>query len=74
MDSKFNRFWFKNKIRLTGYQIEPNIYYSIRFKNQVSSFLNYKFLSREDNKIVLEQANWMSGEKIIKLDINNIYA
>jgi len=73
-DPKFNEYWFKNKIRLTGYEIKPNIYYSIRFKNQVSSFVNYKFLSREDNKIVLEQANCMSDEKIIKLDIDNIYA
>ena len=50
------------------------LHYSIRFKNKISSFVNYKFIGYEDNKIVLEQAEWMSDKKIIKFDIDNIYA
>jgi hypothetical protein len=73
-DSKYSRYWFADKKRLTGYEIKPDIYYNIRFKNDTSAFSNYKLKGYEGEKIILEQADHMPDEKIIKLDINNIYA
>ena len=73
-DPKYSSKWFIGKKRLTGYEIKPDIYYWIRFKNSTSSFTNYKLKGYEGEKIILEQADWMHDQKNIKLDINNIYA
>jgi hypothetical protein len=73
-DSKYSTYWFAGKKRLTGYEIKPDIYYWIRFKNDTTSFVNYKLKGYEGEKIILEQADWMNDQKIIKLDIDNIYA
>jgi len=73
-DQKYSEYWFKGEKRLTGREIEPNVYYWIRFKNSKYSFVNYKLNKIEGDKIILEQADGMPDKKFIKLDINNIYA
>ena len=73
LNEKYKDYWFFGQTRLTGNQIEPDIYYWIRFKNKTNSFTNYKLLEKTGNQIILEQKDGMHDEKIIKFNIHNIY-
>lgn len=70
---KYSGYWFFGKERLSANDIEPNVYYNIRLKNKTEQFTNYKLKGYDKNKIILEQADWMSDEKIIEFNINDIY-
>ena len=73
-DEEYSSYWFIGKKRLTGSEIKPETYYSIRFKNNSYAFTNYKLIEYKGDKIILEQKDGMHDQKIIELDINNIYA
>ena len=69
----YRDYWFFGKIRLTIDDIHPDIYYTIRFKNQLYSFPMYKFIRNDGDKVIFEHAPWFEHDKLIKLDRNNIY-
>jgi hypothetical protein len=69
--------WFGGKTRLTGYEIKPGTCYTIRFKNDTNrygAFNNYYLVGFDKDTVILRQAELMTDLKMIKLDINNIYA
>ena len=73
-DPNYADFQFVGKERLKGYEIKPDIYYSIRLKHSGSCSVRAKLKGYEGEKIILEPDDFIQEQTNIKFDINSIYA
>ena len=76
-DPKYEKYWFAGRKRITGYEITPDIYYSIRPKNAVWSYPDYKLKDYKDVHIIVMEYRFDEdkyNKKIIELDMDTIYA
>lgn len=74
-DEEHCNYWFRNRLRLNGNQIELNKIYDIRSKKSDGRFGHFKLISVEGNKIMLENCfPYDCNIRNIELNVNKIYA